>query len=135
VAERGVEVVIASRSGSEIDRSWARRLMGVAFCRLTNLLAVPSVSDTQCGFKLFSRRAARRLFPMTRESGWAFDVELLFLAQKIGWVIHEVPVAWHAVEGSKISPVKDSLKMFAALWRIRRRDAGLGRDDEPRSEE
>lgn len=129
VARGGVEVVIASRKAkseaAERDRSLARGLMGAIFYRLTNLLAVPGVSDTQCGFKMFRRTAAERIFPMVQEKGWAFDVEVLFLAQKIGMAIAEVPVNWHAVDGSKVNPVMDALKMFVAIWRIRRRSSGL----------
>jgi dolichyl-phosphate beta-glucosyltransferase len=126
VARSGVEVVIASRKGGgHVERSFLRGLMGVVFYRLTNLLAVPGVTDTQCGFKLFRRVAARTLFPLVRESGWAFDVEVLFLAQKFGLAIAEVPVDWTAVEGSKLHPVKDAVNMVIAILRIRRRDSGL----------
>lgn len=127
VAQGGTEVVVASRKsrGGRVDRPLLRDLMGAAFYRLTNLLAVPGVSDTQCGFKLFRRVAAQRLFPLVTETGWAFDVEVLFLAQKIGMAIVEVPVAWTAIEGSKISPVADAIGMLRAVLRIRRRCAGL----------
>jgi dolichyl-phosphate beta-glucosyltransferase len=126
VARSGVEVVIASRrGGGRVERSFFRGLTGDVFYRLTNLLAVPGVADTQCGFKLFRRVAARRLFPLVRERGWAFDVEVLFLAQKYGLAIAEVPVDWTAVEGSKVHPVRDGIKMVIAILRIRRRDAGL----------
>ncbi len=128
VARAGIEVVIASRkAGGRVDRSYLRGLMGAVFYRLTNLLAVPGVTDTQCGFKLFRRLAARRLFPLVREQGWAFDVEVLFLAQKYGLAIAEVPVDWTAVEGSKVHPVRDAVNMVIAILRIRRRDAGLSR--------
>ncbi len=126
VAGGGVDVVIASRkAGGRVERSVLRGIMGAVFYRLTNLLAVPGVTDTQCGFKLFRRRAARMLFPRVREKGWAFDVEVLFLAQKYGLAIAEVPVEWTAVEGSKVNPVKDAVNMVLAILRIRRRDAGL----------
>ncbi len=94
---------------------------------MTNLLAVPGVADTQCGFKLFARSAAERIFPLLREAGWAFDVELLFLAQKFGMTIEEVPVNWSAVGGSKVR-ARDAIKMFTALLRIRRRASGLTAD-------
>jgi dolichyl-phosphate beta-glucosyltransferase len=121
----GIEVVIASRKrGGDVRRSSLRGLMGAVFYRLTNILAVPGIADTQCGFKLFSSSAAHRLFPLVTETGWAFDVEVLFLAQKLGLAIEEVPVRWTAVEGSKLHPFRDALKMVSALMRIRRR-AGL----------
>ena len=59
------------------------------------------------------------------ESGWAFDVELLYRAQLFGYGIAEVPVNWHEVAGSKVNPLKDALRMFLAIFRIRRRNAGL----------
>jgi dolichyl-phosphate beta-glucosyltransferase len=124
----GSDVVIGSRKiGGEAarrERSILRKLVGSIFYRITNLLAVPGIEDTQCGFKLFSRAAARQIFPDLRETGWAFDVEILFLAQKIGLTIDELPVNWSAVEGSKIRP-KDAIRMLVALIRIRRRGAGL----------
>jgi dolichyl-phosphate beta-glucosyltransferase len=130
VAARGVEVVVGSRKAVDQsvqrERSPIRDLMGAVFYRVTNLLAVPGVRDTQCGFKLFRRVAAQRIVPLMRETGWAFDVEVLFLAQKCGLAIVEVPVNWTAIAGSKISPVKDAIKMFMAVLRIRQRGAGLG---------
>lgn len=129
-AAQGADVVIGSRAlrgdGVRQERSWIRELVGSAFYRITNLLAVPGVGDTQCGFKLFRREAAALIFPLLVEKGWAFDVEILFLAQKSGMRIAEVAVNWAAVEGSKVSP-RDAFRMFAALLRIRNRGAGLMR--------
>jgi dolichyl-phosphate beta-glucosyltransferase len=123
----GADIVIGSRkigSGVQRERSVLRSLVGSMFYRITNLLAVPGIEDTQCGFKLFSRTAARHIFPELRETGWAFDVEVLFLAQKFGMIIEELPVNWSAVEGSKIRP-KDAIRMLIALLRIRHRGSGL----------
>ena len=124
----GADIVIGSRkiggNGVQRERSILRNLVGSIFYRITNLLAVPGIEDTQCGFKLFSRGAARQIFPELRETGWAFDVEVLFLAQKFGMIIEELPVNWSAVEGSKIRP-KDAIRMLFALLRIRHRGAGL----------
>ncbi|MBI4468081.1 MAG: glycosyltransferase family 2 protein [Acidobacteria bacterium] len=128
-AREGAEIVIASRvlTRQDVERTAFRGLLGAVFCRLTNLLALPGIRDTQCGFKLFQRDTAHRLFAQTVESGWAFDVEVLFLAQKLGLSIAEVPVRWREIEGSKISPLRDALKICLAILRIRRRDAGLTR--------
>ncbi len=125
--KQGWEIAIASRrlSTSNVDRTRYRGLLGSLFYRITNLLAVPGVADTQCGFKLFTRNSAQRLFEMIEESGWAFDVELLFLAQKYGMSVTEVPVSWKAVDGSKVHPVYDALRMLVSLSRIRRRWAGI----------
>lgn len=126
-AEAGAEVVIGSRAaaGSTVNRSRLRRLLGAMFYRLTNLLTVPGVADTQCGFKLFRRVAAQRIFAKVRERGFAFDVEVLFLAQKLGLAIAEVPVQWSAISGSKVRPFRDSIQMATAVLRIRRRGAEI----------
>ena len=123
-AKKGADVVIASRQ-KDVQRSILRGLLGTVFYRLTNLLAVPGIKDTQCGFKLFHYDAAKKLFSLSLERGWAFDVEVLFLAQKLGMNIVEVPVVWNAVEGSKVNTFKDSILMFIALLRIRRRWKGI----------
>lgn len=126
-AEEGADVVIASRrlKDSLEDRSFFRGLLGSVFYRLTNLMAVPGIADTQCGFKLFPRDSAMRLFSSLHENGWAFDVELLYLAQKLGMTIEEVPVQWTAVAGSKVNPIQDAIKMLGALIRIRKRWKGI----------
>lgn len=132
-----IEIVIGSRKVTAHDverkREGVREMMGSAFYTTVNLLAVPGIRDTQCGFKMFRRDVARRLFSWTAEKGWAFDVEVLYLAQRVGYAIREVAVNWHAVEGSKVSPVKDSIKMFLAVFRIRARQAGFIRHAKERA--
>ena len=127
-APAGSDIVIGSRKvgggSSHQERSVLRKLVWSIFYRITNLLAVPGIEDTQCGFKLFSRPAARQIFRDLQETGWAFDVEVLFLAQKFGMTIEELSVNWSAVDGSKIRP-NDAIRMLVALIRIRRRGAGL----------
>ena len=129
-ARKGADVVIGSRKASDAEtrreRSLVRSVLGSMFYRITNLLVVPGILDTQCGFKLFRRTAARQIFPQLRESGWAFDVEILFLAQKFGMTITEVPVNWTSVEGSKVRP-SDGFRFLYALFRIRHRASGLTR--------
>lgn len=133
---KGTDVVVGSRKAADPEarreRSLLRDLLGSVFYRITNLLAVPGILDTQCGFKLFRRAAAQRIFPQLHESGWAFDVEILFLAQKFGMTIAEVPVNWTAVEGSKVKAT-DGLRFFSALFRIRHRAAGLTDSSNPAS--
>ncbi len=124
-----IEVIIGSRRLASADvrreREGFRQMMGNAFYTVVNLLAVPGIRDTQCGFKMFRRDAARRLFEWSTEKGWAFDVEILYLAQRVGYAVEEVAVNWRAVEGSKVSPLADSLRMFLAVFRIRARQAGF----------
>ena len=99
--------------------------MGQMFYSFVNFLAVPGINDTQCGFKLFRRDCARALFTDLNEAGWAFDVEVLYRAQLTGYGIAEVAVNWHEVDGSKVNPVRDAIRMFIAVFRIRRNNAGF----------
>jgi dolichyl-phosphate beta-glucosyltransferase len=123
------EIAIGSRrvvsDQAERERAGVRELMGQVFYSVVNFLAVPGIRDTQCGFKLFRTDVARELFDRLNEAGWAFDVELLYRAQLLGYGIAEVPVSWHEVAGSKVNPLKDAIKMFLAIFRIRRHNSGL----------
>ena len=83
------------------------------------MLAVPGIKDTQCGFKLFSQKAVNEIFSRQTLDGFSFDVELLFLARKLGFKTREVAVNWHDVEGSKVSVFSDSFRMFKDIARIR----------------
>jgi dolichyl-phosphate beta-glucosyltransferase len=83
------------------------------------IAGVGHVRDTQCGFKLFSRGAARALFPRQRLATWIFDVELLLLAKTLRIPVVEVPVTWHEVAGSKLNVVRDSLQMLRDLLILR----------------
>lgn len=127
----GADIAIAIRQqvNNVVERSLIRDFMGQIFYRLTNLLAVPGIKDTQCGFKLFRHEAAQYLFSKIKEKGWAFDVEALFIAQKRGLKLIEVPVEWKEIEGSKVSLLPASIQMFFALFRIRRRWRGYLESD------
>lgn len=131
-AEQGYDVVIGSREmvGSvRDDEPWYRHLMGRGFNILVQFLAIPGILDTQCGFKLFSAPATEVLFPALKIYGQqrqrgdaftgAFDVELLFLANKYGYKIREIPIVWHHRETNRVSPIKDSLRMLSDIIKIR----------------
>jgi dolichyl-phosphate beta-glucosyltransferase len=122
-ARAGADVAIGSRDvpGSVLERreSILRELGGKIFNRIVQTFAVPGIRDTQCGFKLFRRSAVQRIFAIAKEDGYAFDVELLFLARRLGLKIDEVPIRWHHHDGSKISPVRDAVRMLKGLARIR----------------
>ena len=128
-ADAGHEIAIGSRRACSADatreRTGLRALMGQMFYSFVNFFAVPGINDTQCGFKLFRRDCAQALFADLNESGWAFDVEVLYRAQLTGYGIAEVAVDWHEVDGSKVSPVRDAIRMFVAVFRIRRNNAGF----------
>ena len=91
----------------------------VTICALLPTVGVREVRDTQCGFKLFSRNAARAVFEDMRTEGWIFDIEILLLARYKGIPVVEVPVSWHEVEGTKMELVKDSVRMAWDLGVVR----------------
>ena len=93
--------------------------MGRAYNGMVRLLAVPGLSDTQCGFKCFAAGAAEALFPLQRALGFGFDVEVLFLARRMGMRIQEVPIDWYFRAGSKVKPVRDSFLMLRDLLSVR----------------
>lgn len=123
-ALRHADVVIGSRAapGAVVTgRSKLRRLLHGTFGANARRLAGVPASDPQCGFKAFRSEAAKILFPMSRVDGFGFDVEILLLAQKVGYRVAEIPVRWHAVEGSHVRVLRDSLIMLRDVLRVRMR--------------
>jgi len=123
--EQGCDVVIGSRAlpGSDIRvrQSLVRELMGKAFNVFVGLLAVKGIPDTQCGFKMFKREAAREIFPLVETKGFSFDVEALCLCGRRGLRIGQVPVVWRNSPRSRVKIVASSAGMLAELWKISRR--------------
>lgn len=113
------QIVIGSRAlePENVHTTLKRRLVGRAFHWLAGRL-VPGVSDTQCGFKMFQRAAADDLFSRLTLSGWAFDVELLYLAQQSGYTLREIPVRWINDPDSRVNLLTDSLAMLRDLAKI-----------------
>ncbi len=117
------DIAIASREAPgavRYDEPWYRHVMGRVFNWLVRLLAVPGIQDTQCGFKCFRRTAAHEIFTTQVLDGWAFDVEVLYIALRWGYRVVEVPIDWYYGEGSRVSPLSDSIRMVQELIRIRR---------------
>lgn len=121
------DVVFGSRA---LDRSligqrqpWRREQGGKVFNGIVRLLTGLPFFDTQCGFKAFRMEAARPVIEQAQIDGFGFDVELLFLAQRAGLRLLEVPVRWDHNEGSKVHIVRDSLQMFSEVVSLRRRVA------------
>jgi dolichyl-phosphate beta-glucosyltransferase len=83
------------------------------------MLLLPSIADTQCGFKMFTRKAALFLFKRQRADRFSFDVELLYMAHKAKLAVKEVPINWTNVPGSKVNLVVDSLCMFRDVFRFK----------------
>jgi dolichyl-phosphate beta-glucosyltransferase len=119
------DVIIGSRSHSHVQDRWARRVIGRAVNWLVQSLTVPGISDTQCGFKLYSVRAAETIFPRLTLPGVMFDVEALYLAKRLGYSVFELPVTWRADPDSRMT-VRDGLSVISGLRAIRRNEsAGL----------
>ena len=121
--EQGHDVAIGSRvvqnpGEVEVKTSFHRRLIGRCFALFVNLFAFGGIADTQCGFKMFRREAALAIFPRQKIAGFAFDVEILFIARRLSLSTIEVPVNWVAQPGSKVNLVTDSLKMLRDICRI-----------------
>ncbi len=127
--EGGADVAAGSRlidgDGVVCRRSWSRGLVGRAFAAVAGWLLRLPVRDTQCGFKMFRGEAGRRLFPLVEEKGYLFDLELLILARRLGYRVLEVPVSWADQPGGRLSVVRESRRILAGLWRLRRRQAAL----------
>ncbi|KAJ2907763.1 dolichyl-phosphate beta-glucosyltransferase [Coemansia aciculifera] len=114
-------IAIGSRShaGTAVERSHLRAFLQWGFHTYVTLLGVRGVRDTQCGFKLFSRHAARLVFPNMHVERFIFDIEILLLARYQNITVVEVPVNWHEVAGSKMSIVRDSIQMALDLLALR----------------
>jgi glycosyltransferase involved in cell wall biosynthesis len=119
----GADVVIGSRAVNrkyiEKHQSPLRELGGIVFNLMVRLLLGLRLHDTQCGFKLFHRQKSRRIFEEQTTFGFGFDPELLFLAKRNGLTIRETPVRWSHAEGSKVKFLRDGIRMFLDLVRIR----------------
>ncbi len=123
------DVAIASREARGARRYGEpryRHLMGRINNFLIKLITVRGFEDTQCGFKSFSCEAAEDLFHIQRMNGIGFDVELLYVAQKRGYRIVEVPIDWYYNADSKMRLVQDSAGIIKEMFEIRRNwHAGL----------
>ncbi len=116
------DVAIASREvegAVRYDEPGYRHLMGRVFNLVVKLLAVPGFQDTQAGFKCFKREAALDILSKQTIDGWAFDVELLFIARRSGYRIVEVPINWYFRANSRINPIADAIDMFKEVIGIR----------------
>jgi dolichyl-phosphate beta-glucosyltransferase len=117
------QIAIASREAPGAVRygePYYRHLSGRVFNTLVRLLALPSLQDSQCGFKCFRGDIADEVFPVQTITGWTFDVEVLFIARRRGYRIVEVPIPWYYNPESKIRMLRDSWRMVLDLLTIRR---------------
>jgi glycosyltransferase involved in cell wall biosynthesis len=120
---QGADVAIGSRWLKSELQTERQPLYRQAFGRIYNLVLRIFLGmrfvDTQCGFKAFTRNAVQRIFPLQRIERWGFDPEILFLAQRAGLRVVEVPVVWAHSEGTRLNPVRDGIRMFGEVLRIR----------------
>lgn len=120
------DVVIASREMTGAVRYGEppyRHFIGRVFNTIVRIMALPGLQDTQCGFKCVRGDVAERIFPLQTLQGMSFDVEMLFIARRMGYHISEVPIDWYFDPDSRVRLVQDSLRMFLDLLAIRRNAA------------
>jgi dolichyl-phosphate beta-glucosyltransferase len=126
-------VVIGSRSTTRKGAPFTRKLMSQGMITLRSIIVgLPEIKDTQCGFKLFKKDAAQNIFEKIKKihHGFktihgssvtaGFDVEILYIAKKMGYKIKEVPVSWLYVETRRVNPLKDSIEGLSDLFKIRK---------------
>lgn len=127
--KKGVDIVIGSRAckDSQILKRQAllRRNMGKIFNLLVQLFLFKGIRDTQCGFKCFKKEVAQNLFERQTINGFAFDVEILYIAKCFGYSIQEVPVKWINADKTRVHLVKDSFKMFFDLFMVKRNQKSI----------
>lgn len=120
-----MEVSIASREAPgavRYNEPSYRHFIGRIFNTLVRSMALPGLNDTQCGFKCFSQVVAEKVFRLQTLPGMSFDVEVLFIARRLGYRIIEVPIPWYFNSDSRVRLAGDSLRMALDLVTIRRND-------------
>ncbi len=121
--ESGGDVVIGSRALAESQiakhQPWWRERAGKLFGSFVRTVLLPGIADSQCGFKFFSAAVAQEIFARQRLTGWAFDVELLYIARRLGYDIVQLPVRWIDEPHSRVRMLRDGLRMVVDVLRIR----------------
>jgi dolichyl-phosphate beta-glucosyltransferase len=122
-----VDVLVGNRQHAQsritLAQGWLRRSMGQMFNRIIGSLALAELRDTQCGFKVFRRDACRAIFSRQQLDGFAFDVEVLMLARRLGFRVADMPVEWINSPESKVHIIRDSFRMIRDVWKVRRTGA------------
>lgn len=125
------DIAIGSREAPgavRFDEPIYRHIGGRLVNTMIRWMALPGLQDTQCGFKCFKADAAKDLFKYQTLSGLSFDIEILYIARLRGYHIVEVPIPWYFNPESKVSAVRDALRMFRDVLAIQK-NARLGRYD------
>ena len=122
--DRSIDLIVGNRQHPEtrilLRQSRSREWMGKIFNRIAQTITGLNIRDTQCGFKGFRHRAAKEIFGRQRIDGFSFDVEVLLLAQAMGFSTAELPVHWTNSPKSRVRVLHDSVGMLRDLFRIRR---------------
>ncbi len=119
---QGYDIAIGSRAKPDdqrvVEALTYRKYIGNTFNLIVQSLVLKGIYDTQCGFKMFRHHVAQDLFSVARMDGFAFDVEVLYIARLRGYTIEEIPINWTNVEGSKVNVFTDSPKMFLEVIKV-----------------
>ena len=118
----GCDIAIGSREGPgahRVGEPGYRHVMGRVFNQFVKTLLLGGLHDTQCGFKMFTATAVDAIFTRTTIDGWAFDIEALYIARRLGLRVCELPIEWHYRDQSQVSAVRDSFRMARDVMRIR----------------
>ena len=122
-AIENVDIAIGSREAAgavRYDEPFYRHLGGRAINLAIRLLILPGLQDTQCGFKCFRAAAAEQVFRRQTLPGWSFDIELLYIAQRLNQKVREIPIHWRFNAETKLSAVQDALRMVRDIFIIHR---------------
>jgi len=123
ILDEGYDIFIGSRvlkdEKQSLDIRWYRKIIGTIFNFLVQAFLFKKIKDTQCGFKIFKKDVVVPLFSRSYLEGFGFDIEILYLAYKMGYRVKEAPVSWHHAKGSKIDLFTDSVKMFFNILQVR----------------
>lgn len=115
------DIAIASREAPgavRYNEPPYRHIGGRAVNFIIQLLILPGLNDTQCGFKCFRADIAEALFRQQTLAGWSFDIEILYLARRKKFIINEIPIHWYFDADSKVSAVRDAVRMISDIFRI-----------------
>ena len=115
------DIAIASREANgavRYNEPRYRHLGGRAINFLVQLFILPGLNDTQCGFKCFSAKVSEDIFTLQTLTGWSFDIELLYIARRHKYVIREIPIHWIHHPETKVSAVRDAIRMIQDIFRI-----------------
>ena len=131
--DAGAYIAFGSRAVASSDTTvrtrLLRRVLGRVFNSCVNIVVLPGIADTQCGFKLFRRDAARFVFERQQAERYSFDVEILYIARRAGLKSVEVPINWTNVPGSKVNLIFDSLRMLRDIIGFRMRHKAVKPSD------